>query len=92
MSGYLEEKMYAQTPLNIAVVNRGNAAPKAQRNTVFTAKADAVYILAKHFNQGVESYRKRLTSMCPSCNSGGEISIRWFTGEGGLPRTKRTPS
>jgi len=39
--------MIGRTPSNIAVVNMGNAAPKAQRNTVLTAKADAVYILAE---------------------------------------------
>lgn len=47
VSSCLEGKVHARTPSNIAVVNSGNAAPKAQRNTVLTAKADAVYILAK---------------------------------------------
>ena len=38
---------FGRTPSNITVVNRGNAAPKPQRNTVLTEKADAVYILAE---------------------------------------------
>lgn len=45
MSSHQEVMIFGLTPLNIAVVNKGNAAPKAQRNTVLTAKADAVYIL-----------------------------------------------
>jgi len=41
------EDTCALTPSNIGVVNSGNAPPKAQRNTVLTEKADAVYILEK---------------------------------------------
>ena len=50
----------------IAVVNSGNAAQQAQWNTVFTEKADAVYILTKHQNKVIESYG-RSSQVCVCC-------------------------
>lgn len=47
VSGHLGEYTCVLTPSNIGVVNSGNAPPKAQRNTVLTEKADAVYILER---------------------------------------------
>ena len=85
--------MCVRTASNIAVVNRGNAAPKVQRNTVATANADAVYILADHQRLRYRALREKLTSTCLSCSSGEGMSVVASLAKmDGLPRTKRTPS